>query len=121
MSVLKLQRTMVLAGIAITAFATSACNEKGLPGKNRELSDVARREWRYPLYETTPSESKVIEIAGRSWQVTGASENIPANLLTPVGGTADAQIFSLKSDPAPYDRLYAAGENGRLNVVTSIN
>jgi hypothetical protein len=120
MSGLKMQRLM-FAGVACAALVTSACNEKGLPGKNRPFAEAANREWRYPLYEAIPAQSKIYQLADRTWQISGATQWIPMNMLQSVSSFDGAAVYALKSDAAPYDQLYMAGENGRVTVVNSIN
>lgn len=111
----------LLVAIGGATLLLGACKDSGLPGKNTPLAAQENSEWRYPVYEKTPAEKKVMELAGHTWQITGATEAVPANLLHAVGTVNGTQLFSLKWDEAPYDHLYAAPVNGRYSVVSNIN
>jgi hypothetical protein len=114
-------RTALLFALSGVVLFSTACNEWGLPNKNRPFADAAQKEFRYPVYETSPASSKLLQVAGHTWQVSGATEAIPANMLTPVADVNGQQVFSLKSDTEPYNVLYTAGENGRYSIVSNIN
>lgn len=107
--------------VGAAALLSSACNEGGLPNKNRPFEEAAHKEWRYLPYEKSPEFSKPMQVAGHTWQMSGATEVIPANMLQPVADVNGKQIFSLKSDAAPYNVLYAAGADGRYSVVSQID
>ena len=115
------RRSHAVMCIAVAALVSSACNEKGLPGKNRPLAEVQNVEWRYPVYEATPAGSKVVELGGRTWQITGASETVPASMLQSVSTVGGQQIYALKSDNAPYDRLYTPAVGGKYTLLANIN
>jgi hypothetical protein len=107
-------RWCILAG---TALSLAACKDSGLPGKNRPLAEAMQSEWRYPAYENTPAASKVLSLAGQSFQMTGAKEHIPERMLKSVASTDGASVYSLKSDEAPYDRLFKAEADGGYSVI----
>lgn len=121
MSGTKSRRGMAALLCVFGSVFSAACTEGGLPGKNRPYAEAAHSEWRYPPYEKSPTASKLMQVGGHTWQVTGATQEIPAHLLQPVADVNGQQIFSLKSDGEPYNVLYTAGVNGRYSVVSNIN
>ncbi len=109
------------AVVAIAGLALGACKDSGLPGKNLPLNEGMQAEWRYAAYEKTPAAAKVMTLEGHRWQITGAQETVPTRMLRSVATVNGAEVFSLKWDEAPYDRLYTAGENGRYSVIANID
>src|SRR4051794_21708180 len=107
-----MKNTVRSASILAAVVMLAGCNEWGLPGKNRELSDVTSKEWRYAVYEKSPEMSKPMIVAGHTWQVTGLTEAVPASMLAPASVVQGTQLFSLKTDAAPYDRLYTRRDDG---------
>ncbi|MEO5511528.1 MAG: hypothetical protein ABIV28_06310 [Longimicrobiales bacterium] len=104
-----------------TVLALGGCKDSGLPGKNRPLNEAMQSEWRYPAYEQVAGADSVMSLAGHRWQITGEKQTIPSRLLAPVATVNGAEIFSLKSDVAPYDRLYSATTDGKYSVIANID
>jgi hypothetical protein len=103
-----------------TVAILGACNERGLPGKNKPLADAANMTYGYPAYETMPASAKVITFDNHEWQVTGETHHVPANLLRSVTSVDGAELFALNSDAAPYGKLYSANPSGSYSVVARI-
>jgi hypothetical protein len=105
--------------IAAATLLVGGCKDSGLPGKNTEHEQAQVAEWRYPVYEALPAGVRVIPFDGHVWQMTGQTQHMPVALLHSVASVNGADLFALKSDSAPYDRLYS-GSAGNYSVVARL-
>ncbi len=103
--------------LAVAGLLMGACKDSGLPGKNVPLAQAEQAEWRYAAYEKTAAASKVLSLGDQSFQFTGATEHVPERMLKSVATVEGAAMYSLKSDEAPYDRLFTAAQGGGYSVV----
>jgi hypothetical protein len=108
---------------SLCGLVSGGCRDLGLRD-NIPLAEAEIRPPRYLLYrmsDPAQTDEGVITVGDRQWAFAGQSERIPERLLAPAGEAAGTQVFALSSDPAPYDRLYARGENGRWGVILPLN
>ena len=109
-----------LCVIAAAGILLGACKDSGLPDKNKPLAEAMEAEWRYPAYEKTPGAGRVLSLEGQSFQMSGSTENVPEKMLKTVATVDGAPVYSLKSDEAPYDRLFTASAEGGYSVVLPV-
>ena len=98
-----------------------ACKDSGLPGKNLPHAQAQVSEWRYPVYQAIAESETLYQVDGRRWQLTGAMETVPRDMLQQVGEGGGLTLHALKWDKAPFDRLYTARPDGKLAVVVPID
>lgn len=103
MSLRAIRLWIVVAGCAVLL---SGCRDNGLADRNLPLAEARTREFRYPTYEPTPDNAP-IALAGRHWIRALREETVPQRLLVRVGDAAGTPLYALRSERAPYSRLYA--------------
>lgn len=100
-------RTARLGVVAMAAvLGLSACRDNGLKDRNLPLEEARHRENRYPVYQA--STEPPVAIAGHAYIGGAPNVSIPARLLTPVGDAQGTQLYSLRTEQAPFARLYAS-------------
>ena len=114
-------RIVRLAILGSAVALLGACRDSGLPGKNLPQAEARSREFRYAVYQPLAESEALYQVDGRRWQVTGAVETVPDDMLRQVGGAGGLSLQALSWDTAPYDRLYTARPDGKLAVVVPID
>ncbi|HEX6308186.1 MAG TPA: hypothetical protein VFZ69_08370 [Longimicrobiales bacterium] len=108
---------VVVLGCAVLS---AGCRDNGLADRNLPLDEARTREFQYPVYEPTPDHAPVA-LAGRHWIRATREETIPQRLLVQVGDAAGTPLYALRSERAPFSRLYAPVSQNRWAPYLRLN
>lgn len=104
---------------ALCVVVLSGCRDNGLHDRNLPLQEARYREQPYPTYQAATNTP--VPMAGHYWMRSLTVESIPSRLLVQVGNAEGTLLYALRSERAPYSRLYTPVSQDRWAPFARLN